>query len=111
MNKLEIVANMLAEKRYAVVIRASGELVACAPPAKGKKYGLAELQAMVGGSIEHPYAPRLERRLRARLWCDEEGKLKIGATQNVVATRFWQELDGPHGDVLVGDVALVPSGL
>jgi hypothetical protein len=70
-----------------------------------RKAELKELQAAVGGWIEIVPAFYTFEGNDCIVFCNEEGKadrLPI----NYLATAAWYGVNGPHGDVLVGDVLI-----
>ena len=79
----------------AKLLKTDGSVTEVAP-AKGKKFTLAEAQAMVGGYVE------MVRLRKGFLLVDEEGLLK-GKTLNMAAS-------GMAGLDLVGDVLICTAG-
>lgn len=72
-------------------------------PSDGKKFTLQELQAMVGGYIEHVILPRGNGHVQA--FVNEEGKL-TGLPYNEVASKIYGR---EPADVIVGTMVIVST--
>jgi len=72
-------------------------------PSNDKKFTLEDLQALVGGNIEHVILPRGNG--HATMWIDEEGKLK-GKEYNFEASRIYGRM--PY-DCIVGVAVIVTT--
>lgn len=78
-------------------------------PADGKKFGLAELREMIGGTIDIQLKPTRGRGAKQCMVVNDNGML-IGLELNEVASKIWSEWypigEYPHNNfgTIVGDV-------
>jgi hypothetical protein len=88
---------MVAPPKVGTWIKTDGTMVPVLPE-KGKKFGLKELQGMVGGLVERLKLPK-----RGVMIVNEEG-LPLGLPYNAEASKV-------AGQDIVGDVVVLPRGM